>query len=215
MDLERLAQGMARLELDLDAEEQRATLAAYGMLAGGHAFTARSLADRIGWSRDRAATFLERFPRLERDGLDRVVGVRGVSLRRTSHAVVAGHQVLYGWSAWDCLVVPLVIDAAVQVRSTCPVTDREVELIVTPEEIRRCAPDTTHVSLRAPETVSPEEERGGSRAASRFLVDAEAGRRWTQRLAHAVLLDLRDGFEVARGVVRRSFPDVMDRRQGA
>lgn len=208
--LERLARAIAEREIELDAAEQRATLAVYGLLAGGHAVTARTLAERIGWARERTETFLDRFPRLEHDDLDRVVGFRGVSLRRTSHAVAVGHQVLFGWSAWDCLIVPLVTDAAARIRSTCPATRRQVEVVVTPGGVRRASPDTVVVSIRSPDTTSPEEERGGSRAVSRFLADREAGRSWLDRVRGGLLLELGDAFAVAQLVVGRGFSETLE-----
>lgn len=210
-ELDALAAAVAATEVPLDAAEQRAALAAYGLLAGGHAFTARSLAERIGWSSGRAETFLARHPRLERDELGRVVGFRGVSLKRTTHAAAVGHQVLYAWSAWDCLVVPLVVDAATRIRSTCPVTERPIEVIATPTGLRRRTPDSAVVSLRSPQATSPEHERGASRALSRFLADREAGSRWAARTADTLLLDLEGAFEVARRALRASFGDVVAR----
>lgn len=212
--LDELAVAITRLDVDLlDTEQQHAALAAYGLLAGGHAFTARSLAERIDWPSSRAETFLDRFSRLERDHLDRVIGFRGISLRRTVHAVTIGHQVLYGWSAWDCLVLPVAVAAAAEVRSTCPATDRAITLGVTPEGVRRRDPDTAVLSLRAPHATTPERERGGFRALVHFLADDTAARSWAEQVADAVVLDLDDAFELARRAVHHAFPDVLAHRR--
>lgn len=208
-ELDSLADHLARLDVDRGPEEQRAILGLLGMIAGGRPVTPRSLADRIGWATSDAEGLLDALPRLERDDLERVVGCFGLSLRRTPHAVVLGRNVLHTWCAWDALYLPVALDTAVEVRSSCPVTDQRIELTVTPDDVARRRPSTVQVSFVDPERTAPDRVRGEFCALVHFLADPDAAARWTEDVPGGFVLTVDDAFELGRRTVLRRYGDVL------
>jgi alkylmercury lyase len=207
--LDDLVEDLARLDVSRDPREQRAILALLGMLAGGRPVTARSLAERTGWDVDAAADLLDRLPRLERDHLERIVGCFGLTLRTTPHAFAIGHHLLHTWCAWDALYLPVVLDAAAEVTSICPVTEREVTLLVTPDGVERCSPPTVLVSFVPLERTAPDRVRGEFCSLVHFLADEAAADAWTERVPESFVLTVDDAFELGRRAVRRSYGEAL------
>ncbi len=207
--IDSLVDDLSRLGVDLGPGEQQAVLAILGVLAGGRPVTARSLAERIGWTTRDAEEFLERLPRLETDDFERVVGCFGLSLRTTPHTLAIGHQVLHAWCAWDALYLAVALDAAVEVTSTCPVTGRTVELGITPDGVERRRPTTALVSFVPTTRTSPERVRGEFCSLVHFLADEGAARRWTDRVPDSFVLTLDDAFEVGRRAIMRRYGDAL------
>jgi alkylmercury lyase len=210
-DIETLVERLAELDVDRDPTEQRAILGLLGMLAGGQPVTARTLAERSGSSITEVESLLADLPRLERDDLDRVVGCFGLSLRPTPHRLSIGRHVLHAWCAWDALYLPVALDSSVGVSSTCPVTRRGVELVVTPEGVARRQPSTVLVSFIDPERTAPDRVRGEFCAMVHFLADGEAAERWTTDVPSSFVLSPDDAFELGRRTILRRYGDVLDR----
>jgi len=115
---------------------------------------------------------------IERDSADRIVGW-GLTLNQTPHRFIVEGREYYTWCALDALVFPAVVETAVQVESTCPVTGETVRLEIDPdtEEIA-VDPPAAMVAYVDPKTVTHGRVRSTCCEPQRFLAGPEAGRRW-------------------------------------
>jgi alkylmercury lyase len=167
------------------------------LLSLGRPVTTSALAEAAG--REVGAQ-LARWPNVQRDDSDAIDGFGGLTLRETAHRFEIDGRPLHTWCAWDTLFLPAILDVTAHVRSTCPVTGRPVELVVTRERVDRCAPDDVHVSF------PPLEQTDSSRITDsfcchvHFLAGTDAVRAW--RATHrGSVLDLTAAFELGRDTV--------------
>lgn len=182
----------------LDRDEAVAARTVYRLLVEGRVVTAAALADATGWPHDRASRFLEDLPNAERDGDGRVVGFGGLTLRKTPHRIVFDRVVRHTWCAWDSLFLPVALDTAGTVTSTCPHTGHQIELTVTPTGITRRDPDTAVLSFVQPDGDVPDDLRGSFCALIHLFADDDAASAWTARVPGTFVLDLEDAFDLGQ-----------------
>lgn len=191
-----LFESVRSLGVRFDEQERRAARAVYRQLAAGRTATAAGVADAAGWDRARAARFLDELPRAERDDRGRVVGFGGLTLRQTSHRVVIGEAVRHAWCAWDALFLPIVLDATIEVTSTCPATDVAISLTVDPHGVVDRDPDTAVMSFVEPD--GTDDVRGSFCALVHLFANCQAAAGWTGQVPGTFVLDLDDAFELGR-----------------
>lgn len=65
----------------------------------------------------------------------------------TPHRVWVAGRDLYAWCALDTLFLLALLQQVLEVQSVCPVTRREIRLIVTPEKVEECYPPEAVISI--------------------------------------------------------------------
>lgn len=116
-------------------------------LARGEPVTAAMLAAASGRTVDEVAAQLARWPNVERDADDAVIGFSGLTLRPTAHSIEIGGGLLHAWCAWDTLFLPGMLGATAHVRSACAVSGRAVDLVVAPDGVKQADPRGIRVSF--------------------------------------------------------------------
>lgn len=111
----------------------------------------------------------------ERDDQGRIVGL-GLTLEPTPHEYRAEGRKLYTWCAPDALLYPYVLDHTAEVRSTDPVSEERVELVVSSTGVEMVRPRSARVSwVRESD---PRDVRGSFCRSSRLFATEETAVEW-------------------------------------
>jgi alkylmercury lyase len=193
-------------DLALTADALRATfpacedaplaLALVQLLARGKPVTAAMLAAAGKRPIDEVAAQLARWPNLERDGDDAVIGFSGLTLRRTAHSFQVDGRQLHAWCAWDTLFLPSMLGRTAHVRSACPVSSRAVELVVAPDDVEHANPPGIHVSFPPLASTKTADITRTFCCHVHFLAGADAARTWHETHPDGHVLDLTAAFEL-------------------
>lgn len=136
------------------------------------------------------------------DARQRIVGFAGLSIDETPFAIDVGTQTLYTWCAWDGLFLPEMIDRTVVLRTTCPQTQRQIQLTVRPDLVESVDPPETVLSFVVPDArvcqCGVDESRREFCDRVSFFASAEAAERWTAGISGTFVLNLEDAFQLAR-----------------
>ena len=177
-------------------EDAPLALALVRLLARGKPVTEALLAADTGRAIDDVAAQLARWPNIERDDDDAVIGFSGLTLRPTDHVFQLDDRRLHTWCAWDTLFLPRMLGATADVRSTCPVSGRQVQLVVAPDGVEHADPPEIHVSFPPLASTDTADITGTFCCHVRFLVGADAVHTWLQTHPDGHVLDLAAAFEL-------------------
>lgn len=137
------------------------------------------------------------------DDQGRVVGF-GLSLTPTEHIYEAEGHKLYTWCAVDSIAYPQITDKPAYIKSSCAVTGEPIELELTPEAVKRVAPESAVVSILAPDLNQPTEElikrlRQLFCSGQLFFKSTEVAEQWQQKhpeVPVAAILPVSEAFEL-------------------
>lgn len=166
------------------------------LLARGRPVTPDAIAAATGVDVADVRRRLRSMPDAELDDDGNLVGM-GLTLRPTPHVFTIGGRRLYTWCALDTLIYPPLLGVAASIESPCRATGESVRLETGPEGVRRVEPAEAVVSI-----VIPDECCGTIRAAFcnevHFFRSREAAADWLEHHPEALLLTVRDAFELGR-----------------
>lgn len=177
-------------------EDASLALALLRLLAHGRPVMEAMLAMAAGRAVEEVAAQLARWPNIERDADDAVIAFSGLTLRPTAHGFRVDGRQLHTWCAWDALFMPRLLAATAHVRSTCPVSGRPVELVVTPHAVEHADPPAVHVSFPPLASRNTADITGTFCCHVHFLAGADSTRRWQQTHPDGHVLDLAAAFEL-------------------
>jgi alkylmercury lyase len=130
------------------AEQFRPLLSLWRLLAEGKPVSPEELASMTHYPLPEMQALLQASDtRIDQEG--NIIG-QGLSLQPTRHQIHLGEKTIYAWCALDTLAFPVLLDRTVRVISSCPVTEQEIRLTVTPEAIADLSPTGAAVSVRLP-----------------------------------------------------------------
>ena len=92
----------------------------------------------------------ERFlrQRAERDDADNIIGILGLSQdNKWAHHLNVNGVELHTWCAWDQLFLAQVLNQTVHGESTCPVSQKQINIIIGPDKVESCNPGKAVVSI--------------------------------------------------------------------
>lgn len=160
---------------EITAEEvTRLTRAIYGLIVEGKPASVEQVGVQSGLPLPRIRTLIEQFG-AERDDRGRITGL-GLTLEPTRHQYRADGKTLYTWCAPDALLYPYVLEHTAEVRSTDPVSDERVELVVSPTGVDVARPSSARVSwVRESD---PGDVRESFCRSSNFFAREETAERW-------------------------------------
>jgi alkylmercury lyase len=121
------------------------------LLAEGKPVSVSQLAQAVGRSPGEVARTLACCTDLEVDGQNNILGM-GLSLNPTAHRFEVNGHSLYTWCALDTLLYATAMDQTVQVTSSCPSTQSDIILTVSPDGIIALDPATAVISIVIPPT---------------------------------------------------------------
>ena len=180
---------------------QSVQLALYRLIAEGAPVPLDGLAAAAGLDEGEIAEILGAIPasNFERAAEDRILGFRGLTQMPSRHRLTRAEQVLYAWCAFDCLFLPELLDGAIAVASTCPVTQADIALTVTPTGVRGIQPETAVMSFVTPNEAGMRADLRGSFCCHvNFFASAGAAEAWRADQPDASIISLGQGFALGR-----------------
>lgn len=171
----------------------------------GKALSEGEIVEATGKSQAYVREFLSQADRMgaELDDKGNLVGAV-LTLRRTPHRFIVGSRRMFAWCALDTLFLPALIGEPARVRSTCPVTARNLEIVVGPDRIVSAAPSTIAVSVVDPSTMCCEVPGPESSICSsmHFFDSWSAGQSWVKGRLGVGLCSIEEAFQIAQVTTR-------------
>jgi len=171
------------------------------LLSEGRPVSAPALAQAADRREAGVVGRLSSWPNVERDPAGQIVAFSGLTLRRTPHDFTVGNRQLHTWCAWDTLFLPALLQETAHVRSTCPVTDSAVELVVAPDGVTSARPDGLHVSFPLPAAADTADITGSFCCQVFFLAGSDAAITWRETRSDDLVFDVDAAYELGRRAV--------------
>jgi alkylmercury lyase len=214
IDIAALAEGLVNVDGLFDRRDGQLALALYRLLAEGEPVSGERLAERTGRPLSEVADWL-RGPRTVLDERGEVVAFQGLSLRSREHVLELDGRTLYAWCAADTLLITDLLDGPVRVRSTDPITGKNLSLSVEDGRVRAVEPSTAVLSMVRPaDGIVGEDVVPVGCGPINFFGSEESGRAFTERAEGTFLLTIEDGLELGRLINRELFGAALEERGG-
>lgn len=117
----------------------------------------------------------------------------------TPHRVRVAGRDLYAWCALDTLFLPALLEQVLEVQSVCPVTHREIRLMVTPHAVEACDPPEMVLSIVTSECHVPG-PRGDFCGEIFFFASRAVTTGWSRNQNGIEILPVQEAFELAHAV---------------
>jgi alkylmercury lyase len=195
--------------LDYGPERSRLLVRVLRILARGRSVTRTEvdgLAPGAGLAADEAHAFLREVT--ERDGSDRIIGVRGLSLGEHPHRFSVNGQRLSTWCAEDTLFLPALLGQTATVESTSPLSGEPLRLTIGPDGVQLVDPPGAVVSIALvdPERTAFRSVEAIWRTSCRhvhFFASREEARRWAAGRGDIAILTPDEGYRIGRQLTER------------
>jgi len=198
-DLQRLSELFINAFPTMDADEQLLAHTLYHLLAKGVPVSRTQLAHESGRSIDSVNLVLDSWPDVFFDDDNHVIGFAGLTVRETTHHFTVNNKTVYTWCAWDSLFIPALLNTTAHVTSTCPVTEKEIRLIVSPTHVEAVNNNEVAVSFLMPEENELKENVTTSFCHFvYFFFNRSAGEQWIDDHPGTFLLSLDNAFAVGK-----------------
>jgi alkylmercury lyase len=134
------------------------------------------------------------------DQAGHIIG-QGLAFQPTRHQFHLGEKTLYTWCALDALAFPVLLGRTARVISSCPVTEQEIRLTVTPEAIVDLEPTSAVVSVHLPgedtDACNIQEDICND---GLFFASREVASTWPSLHPKAVLLSVEEAAQLGRAL---------------
>jgi alkylmercury lyase len=204
-----LAQRLLPVFPKLEATGRRLALGLYRELARGAAVLPRALAARLGMPADKIIGQLRNWPGVYYDGEQRVIGFWGLTIAPMPHRLRIRGRELYAWCAWDTLFLPELVDADIDVQSTCRASGRAVRLSATRAGVERASPAGMVLSFLVPEAQAVNTNVITSFCHHvHFFRSSRAALAWLAERPNLFPLSLADAYELGRCINRARYGEL-------
>jgi alkylmercury lyase len=197
-DVGELAARLACCGEGLDAQDQRAHLVLFRLLAHGRPVEPAWLAERMGFDGKDLATRLDRWHGIHTDEGGRIVAFQGLSLVETPHRLRVEGRTVYAWCAWDTLFLPELIGRPAEIESACRVTGEPISLRVGSSWPGDVSPPGTVLSLLLPGSTFRDDVIGSFCRFVHFFASPRAAGEWTAEHRGTFAVSIEDGYEIGR-----------------
>ena len=217
--LETLADQFTDAHPRFDARQQQTALTVFRLLGEGRPVDLDAVAARTGRPPRQVAADLDAWPSVHRDGDGRVVGLWGLTLRPTAHALDVDGHTLYTWCALDALFVPELVGRPARVRSTSPTSGQTVTLTVDDDGPHGITPSSAVMTLRRVTAGFVDAWRGVGESTTvdsfccyvHFFADEDEARAWVGGDDNTLVASIADGFAYGRRYNHRQFGAALQR----
>lgn len=166
-------------------------------LAAGQPVSAAHLAADIAMEEPAVNAVLQQISDVVYDGDGQIVGF-GLSLVPTTHQFIINGQTLYTWCALDTFLYTALLAQPSQVASHCPVTARQIRLIMTPEGITELSPASSVISLVIPDGSIADCRRSAFCKYGHFFATPDAGAAWLNGHPNGAILSITDAHRLGQ-----------------
>lgn len=192
-------------------ELQKASLAIYRALAKGSAVDLGDIAEGLRLSRAKLDQVLALLPgsTIDYDDSGKIVGFVGFSLKPTNHSFFIGTKKFYTWCVFDALFLPSLLQTSARLVTTCPSSNKKIEVNLTDHSVLDASPPAPVVSLVA---TTAEECCNDLRAVFcnhvNLFHDMLAFEKWTKNKEGQIAVPLKEAFAMALARNDWRYPDI-------
>ncbi len=141
----------------------------------------------------------------EKDDDGNIVGTFGLSQRAHPHRFELKDRVLSTWCAWDALFLPALLGQTADVETSCPATNENIRVRITPEHVENVVPSGSVISIVIPKVAGTDLQTAQDIRMSfcrlvHFFASKDAASAWAlERHADDVrILSLEEGYQLGR-----------------
>ena len=212
-NLNELADLFVRSFPQLSVDDQPLALKLYRLLAKGEPVSSDRLAQALGRSTDSVKQTLTQWPGVFFDESARIKAFLGLSVEKTPHRLTVNGRTVYTWCAWDTLFIPELLNATVNISSTCGATGSVIRLVVSPSGIQRVDPGEVVVSFLIPDVKELQENITASFCHFvYFFRSREEGDAWIAEHDGTFLLSLEEAFTVGRKMNAARYHGILEKQ---
>lgn len=170
----------------------------------------RKLAEALGDQEEVMKNRLSQWSGIFYDDNKRVIGFWGLALPEMGHQFIINGKTLYNWCAWDGLFIPLILQKEVDIRSTCPVTKKPIQMRVTKEGVKDLNPEGSVMSILVPSS----EEVNKNVVQSfchhvHFFESPSSGSKWISGKEGHLIISVDEGFQLGKKLVQSMYKGVL------
>ncbi len=178
--------------------EQQIALNLYQLLALGKPVLTAFLADNINQNYVVIDKIIHSWPGIFFDENNNVIGFWGLTINETQHQMIVNDITVYTWCAWDALFIPELLNTKVSVYSTCPVTKENINLELSPNEVKSTNKKDIVVSFLKPDLNDFDNIITNFCHFVYFFSNRTSGEQWCAENNDTFLITLDDAFRVGK-----------------
>jgi len=195
----------------LNKEEQKLSLALYRFLSRGEPVSNNQLKTATDLSMNEIERTLHSWPGVFFDEDDNVIAYWGLAIQEMRHRLHTDSNTSFAWCAWDTLFIPELLDEAVRVESTCPVTGNRIALNVSPTRVEVVSGKQVYVSFLTPDAEKLNADVATSFCHFVYFFDSKpVAEKWLTEHPGTFLLTLDEAFSIARAVNAGRYSDTLN-----
>lgn len=198
--------------MHLSVKEQQISLLIYRLLVKGKPVSYEDLAAESGTDLAEIKEMVGSWgSEVLLDEYQNICGFFGLNLSKTPHILEIEDKTLYTWCAWDTLFIPSLIKKTVNIKSKCLVTKQDIELSISPSGILKIEPESTVLSLIAPDPKKISKNVIGTFCCHiHFFSSSEVGNNWAQHNRGTYIVSVEHAYHLGIRKNKKRYPDVFD-----
>ncbi len=195
----RISDFLARAFPEIDSEQQQLSLSLYRSLALGKPVAVKQLQKTTGLTTKFINQNLQSWPGVFFDDNKNVIGFWGITTQEMPHRLTVNGLISYTWCAWDSLFIPALLGETVQVSSLCPVTNRKIELEISPNRAKVIGDKALYVSFLILDEAEMKEDIIAKFCHFVYFFDSKSvAEQWQSEHPGTFLLSLDDAFSIGK-----------------
>ncbi len=140
----------------------------------------------------------------EKDDDGNIIGTFGLSQKRHPHRFEVNGKPLSTWCAWDALFLPALLGQTADVETSCPATNENIRVRITPEHVENVVPSGSVISIVIPNVTGTDLQSARDIRMSfcrlvHFFASKDAASAWAlERHADVRILSVEEGYQLGR-----------------
>lgn len=193
-------------------DEQTLALSLYCLLSLGKAVNVSQIQTETGLTTAIIEQALHNWPGIFFDDDKRVIGFWGITVQPMTHRMIVDEHISYAWCAWDTLFIPELLNKVVKVESSCPVTNSNIELIVSTMHAESANGKPLYLSFLQPDMDKLNDDITTNFCHFVYFFDSkQIAEQWLAEHPNTFLLTLDEAFVIAREVNNKRFNLTLDK----
>ncbi|GMR16882.1 MAG: organomercurial lyase MerB [Gammaproteobacteria bacterium] len=192
-------------------DEQTLALILYRLLSLGKHVNVLQIQTETDLTTSIIEQALHDWPDILFDDDQQVIGFWGITVQPMTHRMVVDDHVCYAWCAWDTLFIPELLNKVVKVESRCPVTNNNIELIVSPTHAESANGKPLYLSFLQPDMDKLNDDITSNFCHFVYFFDSkQIAEQWLAEHPSTFLLTLDEAFKIAKQVNNKRFNLTLD-----
>ncbi len=199
MSIQQLSDYFIRAFPAVSKDEQSLSLTLYRLLSLGEPISISQLSKETGLTTNNIEQILQDWPGVFFGDDQQIIGFWGIAVQPMTHKMTIDGQVSYAWCAWDTLFIPELLNKTVMVASSCPVTNKRIELVVSPTKVEAVNDNPLYLSFVQPDMDKLNDDVTTDFCHFVYFFDSkQIAEQWMSEHPGTFLLTLDEAFQIAK-----------------